>query len=90
MDTFFKDIKDLLLKAPDGQLDASQKPLIEKWDDFNPSSLSILEVLDNCIWGSLASGFTVNLLQELYDKRLKIENTTHEENVKFAHWRKYK
>lgn len=80
------ELKKLLLEAPDGQLDKSMVPLIEKWDD-EPTSLQILEVLDKCIYASLASGFMVKLLQGLYDTALKQENKKHEDNVPLATWR---
>lgn len=81
-----KEFVDLLLQASDGQLDAAMKPLIEKWSD-PPTPAQILEVLDHCIHGSLASGFVVHALQIVYDARRKEENTTHEEVVKLAIWR---
>lgn len=81
-----KEIVDHLLKAPDSQLDACMKPLIEKWGN-PPTALQILEVTDHCIHGSLASGFVVALLQTLYDMQCKAEGTTHAEVVKQATWR---
>jgi hypothetical protein len=75
-----------LLDAPDTQLDAAMKPLIEKWAD-PATPLQILEVLDHCIHGSLASGFVVTLLQIMYDTACKREGTTHEEVLKGAAWR---
>ena len=80
-------IKALLLEASDSQMDASMFPLIEKWDD-EPTSLQILEVLDHCIHGSLASGFIVHLLQTLYDRALTREGKRHDQNVPLATWRK--
>lgn len=82
-----KEIRDMLLLAPDDQLDASMKPLIGKWDD-DAKSIQILEVLDYCIYHGAASGFTVNLLQTIYDLRLKEEGITHEDNIPLATWRK--
>src|SRR5579885_3852675 len=81
-----KELRDYLLKAPDSQLDAAVKPLIEKWDE-EPTPLQILEPLDLCINGSLASGFVVATLQAVYDVQCKKFNTTHEEVVKQATWR---
>lgn len=81
-----KEIVEHLLKAPDTQLDAVMKPYIQKWDE-EPKPIQILEVLDHCIHGSLASGFVVTLLQTLYDMACKRDNTTHEEVVKSASWR---
>lgn len=81
-----EDMKALLLSAPDGQLDEQMKPLIKKWDT-PAKAIQILEVLDHCVHASLASGFTVRLLQMLYDAALTNEKTTHEEVVKLATWR---
>lgn len=81
-----KDMKALLLEAPDGQLDANLKPLIQKWETPT-KAIQILEVLDMAVHGGGASGFTVRLLQMLYDTALTNETTTHEEIVKLAVWR---
>lgn len=75
-----------LLDAPDSQLDAAMKPLIEKWGD-PATPIQILEVLDHCIHGSLASGFVVSLLQIMYDMSCTHYKTSHEEVVKNASWR---
>lgn len=76
----------LLLSAPESQLDASMLPLIKKWDS-PPTSLQLLEVLDHCIHGSLASGSVVAFLQSLYAAALKREHKEHSENVPKATWR---
>ena len=77
---------ELLLEAPDSQLDASMKPLIKKWSD-PPTAIQILEVLDFCIHGALASGFVVAVLQVQYDVALKREGKRHEDMVPLATWR---
>ena len=79
-------MKQLMLEAPDGQLDASMMPLIEKWDD-PPTSLQILEVLDKCINYGLASGFVVSALQIMLDTTMINEETTLEQLVPLAVWR---
>jgi hypothetical protein len=81
-----KEIIEHLLKAPESQLDIQMKPLIEKWND-PPTALQVLEVLDFCIHGSLASGFVVTVLQTLYDMRCKAEGVTHEQLEPKATWR---
>lgn len=81
-----REMIDLLLAAPDSQLDVAMKPLISKWSE-PPTAIQVLEVLDHCIHGSLASGFMVRFLQALYDMACKREQTTHEEVVKGATWR---
>ncbi len=80
------EIKNVLLRAPSNELDPVVHSLIEKWDE-QPTSLQVLEVLDKVIHGSLASSFTVMVLQTLYGKALANENTTHDEVVKLAVWR---
>jgi hypothetical protein len=82
-----KEIIDRLLEAPDSQLDAALKSDIRKWTD-PPTALQVLETLDRCIHGSLASGFMVTVLQVLYDMRCKAEGVAHEQLVPFATWRK--
>jgi hypothetical protein len=75
----------LLCEAPDSQLDASMKPLIEKWST-PPKAIEILEILDQCIHGALASGFVITLLTCGYEDACKAEKTTHDEVVKQATW----
>lgn len=79
-------LRDLFLELKDEQLDAAMFPLIRKWDD-PPTALQLLEVLDHCIHGALASSFIVTTLQVLYDGALKREGTTHDEMAKLATWR---
>jgi hypothetical protein len=81
------ELKTMLLAAPDTQLDACMFPLIEKWDEPQPTSIQILEVLDQCIFASLASDFVVFLLQGIYAGRLDAEGITHEDNLPKATWR---
>jgi hypothetical protein len=78
---------DIILRASDRELDPSMKPLIQKWND-PPKAIQILEVIDHCIYGSLASGFTINVFQIMYIQALKKEGTTHELLVDQATWRK--
>jgi hypothetical protein len=77
---------DLLLEAPDDQLDSGLKPYIEGWSN-PPKALEILEVLDKAIYGGLASAFVISVLQSLYDGAVRDEGTTHEAVVKLATWR---
>lgn len=76
----------ILLEAPDGHLDASLKPLIEKWSS-PPRAIEVLEVLDKVIHYGAGSGFTVTVLQQFYDGTVSDEGTTHEEVAKLAVWR---
>lgn len=78
--------KRILLTATDMQIDASMKPLIEKWEE-PPTPIQILEVLDHCIHGALANGLIVTVLQMMYAESCAKANTSHEEVVKNASWR---
>lgn len=82
-----RSFKEAILGLSDRQLDPSMRPLIEKWDD-PPTALQILEPLDWCIHGSLASGFVINMLHVLYEVALTREGKTHEEMEPLAVWRK--
>lgn len=75
-----------LLDAPDRQLDAKMKPLIEKWDK-PPKALQVLEVLDWCVFGSLASGFLVTFFEILLTTAIEREGTTYAAVVAQATWR---
>lgn len=77
---------ELLLVAPEDQLDPSMLPLITKWDS-TPTSLQVLEVLDHCVNAALASGLVVQVLQSLYDSALEREGVAHEDNLPLATWR---
>ena len=79
-------LTELLLDAPDGQLDESAKAIIRKWP-YQPTALNVLEVLDNCARYALASDFTMSVLHILLDTRIEEEQTTLEEVVKHATWR---
>lgn len=79
-------MRDILLKAPDSQLDASMKPLIEKWSD-PPTAIQILEALDWCIHCSLASSFVVASLQAMLSAQMAAESVSHEQLVPQATWR---
>lgn len=83
---FHDELVSILLDAPDSQLDKAMKPYIRKWSN-PPKTVEVLEVLDYCINGSLASGTAILALQTLYEVRCKAENTTHEEVAKHATWR---
>ena len=71
----------LLLQSSDRALDAQLKPMIREWSD-PPAARQVLKVLDLCINGSLADGFTVAVLQALYDTSCKDEGKTHDEVVR--------
>jgi len=79
--------KELMLIAPEGHLDTWVKEkYIKHWSD-SPTALQILETLDVCIWGSLASGLIINILTHHYYQALAAENKTHKELIPLAVWR---
>lgn len=80
------ELKDILLSLSNQSLDASMRPLIEKWDS-TPTAIQILSVLDPCVHGALASEFIILTLQILYDEALIREGTTHEQVLVDATWR---
>ena len=78
--------KELLLGFSDDSLDAAAKALIAKWSS-PVTAMQVLEVLDQCIYSSLATDLIVLYLQSLYDVALLRECKTHEEIVVSATWR---
>lgn len=76
-----------LLIAPNDQLDTTMLPLIRKWNS-TPTALQVLEVLDQCIMASLASGIVIRLLTLLFNEAVENENTTEEAVFEKAEWRK--
>ena len=81
-----KEVIQLLTEAPDYELDPQAIELIKKWD-ATPTALQILEVLDKCVYCAWASGFTMQVLNLLYDTTLKNEGKKHEDMVPLATWR---
>jgi hypothetical protein len=86
MKTILGEVIEMLLEAPDSQLDSSVFPLIEGWDN-PPTSLQILEVLDKCVYYGLASGFVIDILDTLLNDRLEDEGKTLHDIEELATWR---
>jgi hypothetical protein len=82
-----KELKELLLQAPEGHIDPLAIQSIEKWDD-EPKAIQILETLDMCVHGGLSSGFVVSVLEQLLNVAVEREKTDYEELLKDAVWRK--
>ena len=80
------EIKEMLITAPDSQLDQSMIDKIKLWSAV-PTSLNILEVLDNCIYAALASGFVINVLETLLNEVLAMEGKVLEDILPEAVWR---
>lgn len=81
--------KMILVNAPMTQLDDVAREMIKKWSE-PPKAIEVLEVLDKCIFTSLASDFVVTLLQIVYELACKNENTSHDILVQSAVWRNEK
>lgn len=80
--------KDIWLTAPSSQVDQQVIKLIqERWNDI-PTALQILEVQDKCIYFGWSSDFVVKALQVTLEVALKSENTTLEDILPQATWRK--
>lgn len=75
-----------LMKLSDEQIDKAMVEKIRAWPDPVPAT-SVLEVLDACVDGSLASGFVITVLDVILQDRMMIEGTTIDELVKLATWR---
>jgi hypothetical protein len=79
-------MKDLLLQAPDSQIDAQLKNLIGKWSE-TPKSIEVLESLDHCVRYSSGSDFVVSVLRAILEQSMKVENTDYDTVVSQATWR---
>lgn len=80
-------LKEVLLEAPDSQLDAQAFPLIESWDEPEPTALQVLKVLDFSVRYAWGSTMVIRLLEFAYQNALAREATTNEEVLKSASWR---
>jgi len=65
-------LKDCLLDAPDGQLDASTFKIIKEWGEV-VTAQELLLLLDDCAAFALASGFVMTVLHEFLLLVLKDE-----------------
>lgn len=81
-----KEVVQVLMSAPDSELDAQAKELIKEWDEC-PKALQILKVLDVCAYAALASDTAMTVLDIMYKTALKAEGMTHDDAVKLATWR---
>jgi hypothetical protein len=79
-------LKELLLMAPESQLNQSARDSINEWTE-SPRAIQILKTLDICVHGGLASSFVISVLEQMLIVSCKEENTTYEEVVKEATWR---
>jgi hypothetical protein len=79
-------LKDVLLTAPESQLDPSMVELVRQWST-PPRAIQVLEVLDFCVQGGLASRVVMLALDFELEDALGREAMTREELVKYALWR---
>ncbi len=79
-------LKEMLLHQSEASFDSVLKPIVAEWPD-EPTPLQILEVLDKCIHGGLASGIVISILQNVYDVECRKRNITHEAVAANATWR---
>lgn len=86
---FFVPLREMLQQAPSEQLDPAVFPMIKNWQDI-PTPESVLEVLDHCVFGALASGFTMSVIETIFDAALQAAGKTEAEVMKTADetWRK--
>jgi hypothetical protein len=77
--TLYKDMFQLMTLAPPNQLDPSVSAKFKKLDPDNFESDQILAILDECAYYSLASDFTMHVLDTLWKTKLADENKTVEQ-----------
>jgi hypothetical protein len=82
----YTNLIELLLVAPEDQLDPSVRSLIEKWNRPMPKAVQVLEVLYKCVFSSRCSDFVVGTLETIYERALENENVTRAEIEKLVAW----
>ena len=80
-------IKEHFLRAPETQIGVHTMSTIQEWDD-SPTALQILKSIDWAIHGSDCTTFVIRTLEIYLDKAIEKEQTTYEDVVKQATWRK--
>lgn len=80
-------MRDLLLTAPDSQIDQQVKDMISNWSE-SPSAEEILRVLDHAVRYSLVSGFVVAVLESILQSACESEGLTYESLIARVQWRK--
>jgi len=70
-----KNLLSLLGEAPDGQLDHSMASKFAEMAkrDTNPTAKEVCDILDQSAYASLASGFTMIVMDTLWKQLLKLE-----------------
>ena len=80
------ELKQLLLDAPEDQIDAGARQSIATWSE-PPKALEIFRTLDECVYGAMASGFVVQVLETMLVVQSKGENLTRDQLEELAVWR---
>ena len=80
------ELKELMLQAPEGQIDPSILPTIEKWSD-PIKAVEILETLDRAVFCGGASDFAMQVFNILLDEAIAEEGTEYADVVARAVWR---
>ena len=80
------EIKQLLLDAPEDQIDAGARQSIATWSE-PPKALEIFRTLDECVYGAMTSGFVVQVLETMLVVQSKEENLTRAQLEELAIWR---
>lgn len=86
LDQQLKDFKMLFLCAPNDQIDDTLKDRIKEWEKV-PQAIEILQALDYAINYSLASDFSISVLDIALKLALENENKTIENILPQAWWR---
>lgn len=81
-----KDFKRLFLCAPNEQIDTMLKDKIKLWEKI-PTAIEILQVLDDAVNYSLASDFSVSILNMALTIALENEQKKIEDILPQAWWR---
>lgn len=86
LDEQLKDFKTLFICAPNEQIDDTLKDRIKEWGKV-PQSIEILQVLDYAVSYSLASDFSVSVLDIALRLALENEQKTLNDILPQAWWR---
>ncbi len=88
--TIYEDMFSLLRAAPRGHLDET---IVEKFKHLDPNNFQsdqLLEILDECAYASLASDFTMNTMNILWETKLADEGKTKEQALQESEPRRKK
>ena len=80
------ELKQLLLDAPEDQIDAGARQSIATWSE-PPKALEIFRTLDECVYSAMTSGFVVQVLETMLVVQSKEENLTRAQLEELAIWR---